>query len=129
MTLNAATRSLVESAFVPAGRYSELRLLISGGFIEIAGLGVFASPGFPAVPAGELVVGELRIPSFASSGLKVTLPDGEVVLGSDTEHVVGVDFDVSRSFGSAAGASGAWVMHPVIHATDVAVESAPAASP
>jgi hypothetical protein len=127
MRLNAATRELVDWAIVPAGPYSELRLVISGGFIEVAGLGVFSSPDYPALPDGALVVGELRMPSYGSSGLKVTLPNGELVLGSDTEHVVGVDFDVSQSFGQAA-ASDAWVLHPVIHATDFTV-GVPAASP
>lgn len=128
MTLNAATRSLVDNAFVPAGPYSELRFVISGGFIEVAGVGVFASPGYAAVPPGTPLVGELRMPSFASSGLKVTLPNGELDLASGADHVVGVDFDVSQSFGLDAGSSGAWVMHPVIHATDVTA-AVPASAP
>jgi len=118
MTLYAVTRSLVEDAIVPVDHYSDLSLVISGGFIEIGGLGVFASPDYPFVPAGKLVAGELRMPSFGWSGLNLTLPDGGLALDSDAERVVQVDFDVSRSFGLDAGTSGAWVMHPVIHATE-----------
>jgi hypothetical protein len=119
MTLNAVTNSLVDGAIVPVGHYSELSFVISGGFIDIGGLGVFASPDYPFVPAGTLVAGELKMPSVGSSGLEVSLPDGGLALVSDAERVVQVDFDVSRSFGLDAGTSGAWVMHPVINATDV----------
>jgi hypothetical protein len=117
--LSALTRDLVADAIVPAGRYSQLRFVISGGFIEVASQGIYATAGYPAVPAGALVTGELQMPSYATSGLKVNLPDGGLDLGSGTHRILRVDFDVSQSFGHVAGSSSAWVMHPVIQATDV----------
>jgi hypothetical protein len=116
--LSAATTDLVRGASVPVGLYSQLRFVISGGFIQVAGVGIFATPDYPSVPAGSLVAGELRMPSFGSSGLKVNLPDGGLMLGSGEHRILRVDFDVAQSFGHDTGST-AWVMHPVIVATDV----------
>ena len=66
------------------------------------------------------MTGTLEMPSFGQSGLKVTLPASDATLTSG-EKVVLVDFDVSQSFGHAAGQSGMWVMHPVVKATDFEV--------
>lgn len=108
---------LVDDAVVPAGDYSQLRFVISGGCIEVeteTGSDVYASSGFDACGDAD---GELHMPSFAQSGLKVNLPDGFDL--SSGQRIVLLDFDVSESFGHQAGNSGRWVMHPVIHATEV----------
>ncbi len=114
LTLATETATLVEGAVIPSGPYSQLRFVITGGYIEAGGSIYASSPDYAGLPAGATVAGELRMPSYAQSGLKVILPDGFAV-GSDSKLVV--DFDVSQSFGHDTG-SGAWVMHPVVKATE-----------
>ncbi|HEX6923819.1 MAG TPA: DUF4382 domain-containing protein [Longimicrobiaceae bacterium] len=126
---------LVDDHEIPAGRYSQLRFVISGAYIELedsdGGTTVYAtSPDYEGLPAGVEVDGELQCPSCAQSGFKVLLgpvngdhtggdaeevDDVEVVL--EGEETLLVDFDVSRSFGHEAGNSGKWVMRPTLKAT------------
>src|SRR5262249_28301531 len=108
--------TLVSNVNLQDGTYSELRLVLSGGYIEVENENgthsIYASsPDYPGLPPGAAVAGLLQMPSGASSGLKVDFPNSVEVSG-DTKLLV--DFDVSQSFGSAAGGSGNWVMHPVI---------------
>jgi len=114
LTLANDVTALVKDAAVPAGPYSQLRFVITGGYLDVAGAIYASSPTYQGLPPNATVAGPLRMPSYAQSGLKVILPDGFTV-GSDS--VLVVDFDVARSFGHDAGGSGAWVMHPVIKAT------------
>ena len=103
---------------MPVGTYSQLRFVITGGYVEVGGrhLRLLADLRRPA--ADETTVGgTLRMPSYAQSGLKVDLPGGAATVGTATKVLL-VDFDVSQSFGHEAGGSGAWVMHPVVKATD-----------
>lgn len=116
LTLTNDVTKLVDGAIIPAGPYSQLRFVITGGYLDVGGAIYASSPDYPGLPPGAVPAGELRMPSYGKSGLKVILPDGFAV-GSDS--VLLVDFDVSRSFGHAAGGSGAWVMHPVIKAAEV----------
>lgn len=105
---------LVESAVVPSGAYHQLRFVISGGCIVVDGEGTFASAGYTECgPA----TGTLQMPSFAQTGLKVNLPAGFRVSGDD--RILLIDFDVAESFGRLAGASGMWVMQPVVTATEI----------
>lgn len=116
--LPAATVALVNDVEVPAGEYEQLRFVISGGYLEVVEDGtarLYATDDYPFVP--RTPDGELRMPSFATSGLKVQL-HGVSAFDSEQELVV-VDFDVAGSFGHQAGNSGAWVMHPVVSATEV----------
>lgn len=122
LTLANDVARLVDSATVPAGRYGQLRFVITGGYLEVEGQNgatqVYASsPTYAGLPAGTQVTGSLQMPSYAQSGLKVQLPNGGVVIGGD-EKILLVDFDVARSFGRQAGNSGTWVMTPVVRATD-----------
>jgi hypothetical protein len=71
------------------------------------------------------VTGDLQMPSFAQSGLKVNLPGDAITVEGDDQRILLVDFDVSKSFGHQAGNSGKWVMHPVITATDMTQIPAP----
>lgn len=121
LTLVGTTQELVDSLQVPVGTYGQLRFVISGGYIEVeqAGGGTLiyaSSPTYAGLPAGAVVAGTLQMPSYASSGLKVTLPAGAIVITDDGFAQWVVDFDVSQSFGQAAGGSGNWVMTPVVHA-------------
>jgi hypothetical protein len=113
---------LVTDAVVPSGDYQQLRFVISGGYIAVEEADgqtrIYASsPTYEGLPAGAQVAGELRMPSFATSGLKVNLLQGLTVAGD--RRIVLVDFVVAESFGHVAGQSGAWVMHPVVHAGEL----------
>lgn len=121
LTLANSTAALVEDAVVPSGSYQQLRFVITGGYIEVenadGSTSIYAtSPDYAGLPAGAQVAGELQMPSYASSGLKVKLPGDAVTIDGD-QKVLLVDFDVSRSFGRAAGNSGRWVMSPVLEAS------------
>lgn len=123
LTLANSTADLVKDAVVPAGRYAQLRFVISGGYIEVDNgdgtSSIYASsPSYAGLPSGATVSGELQMPSYSTSGYKVKLPgDGALAIDGDAKVLL-VDFDVQKSFGKAAGASGRWVMSPVATATD-----------
>jgi hypothetical protein len=122
LTLANSTAQLVNDAVVPAGTYTQLRFVITGAYLEVengsGGTSIYASsPTYEGLPAGAQVAGTLQMPSYGESGLKVNLPGGAIAL-TNAQRVVLVDFDVSRSFGQQAGASGQWTMHPVLTATD-----------
>jgi hypothetical protein len=123
LTLANDVYLLVDDAPVPAGRYGQLRFVISGGYLEVedeaGGSRFFASsPDYAGLPLGVVPDGELRMPSYDASGFKVSLP-GDLLDVDGTQRVLLVDFDVQQSFGQEAGQSGAWVMRPVVKATDV----------
>jgi hypothetical protein len=129
LTLANDVQELVKDAEVAAGTYAQLRFVISGGFIEVeqedGSTLIYAShAGYSEEhhPDGRARDGDLQMPSFAQSGLKVNLPDGGVVVGGN-QIVLLVDFNVAESFGQLAGQSGMWVMHPVVHAVDFSLSS------
>lgn len=129
LTLANDAMELVESAVVPTGTYGQLRFVISGGFIEVEGeegeTFIYAtSEGYAEEhhPDGRSRDGHLQMPSFAQSGLKVNLP-GDALEVTGGQRVLLVDFNVAESFGQQAGASGMWVMHPVVHAVDFSLSS------
>jgi hypothetical protein len=123
LTLAGTTMTLAKDVDIDNGRFSELRFVITGGFVEVDNgdgtTSIFASsPSYPALPAGAVVTGSLKMPSFAQSGLKVKLPGNGLVINDD-DHILLVDFDASQSFGHLAGNSGMWVMHPVVVAREL----------
>lgn len=105
--------SLVEGAIVPTGSYSQLRLVIDGGYLVVDG-NVFATAD-TEVPIELGEPGELRMPSMGTSGLKVKLPEDAVVTGD--QHLLVLDFDLAQSLGHDSSED-VWVMHPVVEATD-----------
>jgi hypothetical protein len=109
--------TLVNNATVPAGTYSQLRFVVCEAYVVTQSGQVYATSG-ATLPSGVTATGSLQIPSGCQSGLKVKLPNGGVTL-ADSSTILSVDFDVSQSFGHQAGASGKWVMHPVLTATAV----------
>lgn len=113
LSLANTVADLVTEQVVPTGTYGQLRVIMSGGCVVTEAGDVFASPGYTACGAAT---GSLQMPSFAETGAKVLL-NGLTVTGG--QHVVLLDFDVSESFGQVAGASGTWVMTPVIHAAEI----------
>ena len=122
LTLATSYSELVKDATVPAGTYAQLRFVITGGYIEVENANgttsIFAtSPTYAGLPSGAVVAGQLKTPSFSSSGLKVVLPSGGVTIDA-TPTALLVDFDVAQSYGKEVG-SGQWVMSPVIKAEDL----------
>ncbi|NOK35532.1 DUF4382 domain-containing protein [Corallococcus exercitus] len=125
LTLANDTADLVKDAEVPAGKYKELRFVITGGYIQVkqdGGSRIFAtSRDYAGLPEGAQVDGDLQMPSASSSGLKVKFDkDADVTITSDDDQkVILVDFDVAQSFGKEAGGSGRWVMRPIIKGADL----------
>jgi len=131
-TLENTSTVLLEDVEVPDGNYGQLRFVVSGACLVVddnvdgqdpVETRVYAtSQDYAGCPEGTEVYGELRTPSFSTSGLKVTLPEGGLTLLPGGSMNLLVDFNVAESFGHQAGNSGAWVMHPVIRATSVTTE-------
>lgn len=123
LTLQNEVLDLVDGEAVPEGTYGQLRLVISGGFIEVeeedGSSTIYASSDAYAAEQGVAAGGRLQMPSYGTSGLKINLPSEAAEIEGD-ENIVLIDFDVADSFGRQAGRSGMWVMTPVIHATDLA---------
>jgi hypothetical protein len=119
LDLQNATLDLVKDAVVPTGTYQELRLVITGGYVQLTDGTIFASsPNYAGLPQGATVTGQLTMPSLAQSGLKVTMP-GSALAVTGPQKIVLIDFNVSQSFGHDAGSSDSWVMHPVIKGADI----------
>jgi hypothetical protein len=112
------TAELVSGATVPAGRYSELRLVVCEAYIVEKDGDVYATRD-AELPAGVTADGQLQIPSGCSSGFKIKFRGDEPVELASESNIMTIDFDVSQSFGHQAGNSGRWIMHPVLHATSV----------
>jgi len=123
LTLQNEVLAIVEGEEIPAGTYNQLRLVISGGYIEVenedGGSTIYASSDDYAAAQDVVADGRLQMPSYASSGLKIVLPDDLAEIANE-EQVVLLDFNVAESFGQQAGQSGMWVMRPVVRATDLA---------
>ncbi|MCY1081373.1 DUF4382 domain-containing protein [Archangium lansingense] len=122
LTLANDTKDIVKDAVVPEGKYSELRFVISGAYIEVEqedGSSRFyaTSNDYAGLPEGATVSGILQTPSFSSSGVKVKF-DGDVEVAGE-QKVILVDFDVSQSFGKDRGQGDKWVMKPVIKGAEI----------
>lgn len=120
LTLANDTSALLTDVDVPAGRYSGLRFVISGAYVEKQNgdgtTSIYASsPTYPGLPSGAVVAGDLQMPSYSTSGLKIDI--GTVEVAGD-QHVLLVDFDVAQSFGHDTGSS-KWVLHPVIKGAEL----------
>lgn len=114
LSLANTVETLVSGAQVPTGTYGQLRIVISDGCIETDDGSVFSSSASYDL-CGD-ATGTLQMPSFAQTGAKVLL-NGLAV--NAAQQVLLLDFDVEDSFGREAGASGMWVMEPVIHASEI----------
>ncbi|WP_342373943.1 DUF4382 domain-containing protein [Myxococcus stipitatus] len=122
LDLANATSEIVSEAEVPDGEYHQLRFVITGGYLETRNAdgttSIFATANnYEGLPEGAVVAGQLHMPSYDSSGLKVKFDEKLTIEG--TQKILLVDFDVAQSFGKQAGGSGRWVMSPVIKAAEV----------
>jgi hypothetical protein len=123
ISLKNSVATLVSGLDVPAGTYNQLRLVISGAYIEVeeagGGTKIFAtSPNYAGIPAGKTASGTLQTPSWDASGLKIDFPGSKLEVGAG-QTIVMIDFDVKESFGHEAGKSGKWILHPTIKASNV----------
>jgi hypothetical protein len=122
LTLADEFMTLAEGVEIPDGQFGQLRFVISGGFIRVEqedGEKIFASStDYAELPEGAEVAGQLIMPSFSTSGFKVTFPGG---LSLEEETTLLVDFDVAESFGRELPGD-RWVMHPVLKGTVVEEE-------
>jgi hypothetical protein len=98
--------------------FRELRLVLGGAVLLTEQGEVFATSGaeLPEELEGEEVQ-TLHCPSCAQSGLKIKVHGDTPELDEEESASLLLDFDVAQSFGHRAGASGRWIMHPVVHAT------------
>jgi hypothetical protein len=114
LTLATSATTLVQGVEVPSGSYEQLRFKITGACVAVddgsGGGTVYATTGYDGTPCGGAATGTLQAPSYAQSGLKVTMAGNALQLTSPEQGVL-VDFDVSQSFGHEASG---WVMHPVV---------------
>ena len=128
LTLAASATTLVQGVEVPSGSYSQLRFKITGACIAVddgnGGSAVYATTGYDATPCGTAEAQALQAPSFAQSGLKVTMA-GDALQLTGPEKILLVDFDVTQSFGHEASG---WVMHPVVTGGDITVTQTAAAA-
>jgi hypothetical protein len=119
--LAGTTLDLIDDVEIAAGNYGQLRFVIEGAVLETEEGEVFT---FNAThPLGTPSTGSLTCPSCSQTGIKVLLP-GEVADLEAGAHLLVLDFDVSQSFGRAAGQSGQWVMSPVIRAAELGFSGA-----
>jgi hypothetical protein len=104
---------LVADELVPTGTYGQLRVVMSGGCVITEDGTVYASPSYSHEPCKN-PQGTLQMPSFEQTGAKVLLY-GLTVTGGQNVYLL--DFNVARSF--TAGASGNYVLTPVIHGAEI----------
>ena len=120
----AASATLVQGVEVPSGTYSQLRFKITGACLAVddgnGGSDVYATTGYDGTLCGAAEAQTLKAPSFAQSGLKVTM-SGDALQLTGPEKIVLVDFDVTQSFGHEANG---WVMHPVVTGGSLDTETA-----
>lgn len=118
--LAGETLLLASGVAVPAGSYGQLRFRVERAALLTMEDDLYVSPGVDVLPDDEdldglEVTGTLHCPSCGQSGLKANMPGGALQAPGGGSAVVVLDLDVAQSYGHQAGASGMWVMHPVMH--------------
>lgn len=108
LALQGGVTALLGSSTIPAGDYTQLRLVVDSAKITLGGGVTFVN--------GESSA-SLTVPSGMQTGIKVNLQGALHIAPGET--VLVVDFSVAQSFaltGPAAAPTGA-LFHPVLHAT------------
>lgn len=111
MSLENQVAGMFQTALVPAGRYNQLRIVMTEGCLRTDAGTVYATAGYEECGPAD---GVLNMPSYASVGLKILLNEIEV---GDAGSAVTLSFDLSQAFGRATGKS--WTMHPVIQGAGI----------
>jgi hypothetical protein len=122
------TPTTVDLLTLAASATTLVRFKITGACIAVddgnGGSAVYATPGYDGTQCGTAAAQTLQAPSFAQSGLKVSL-GGDALQLTGPEKILLVDFDVTQSFGHEASG---WVMHPVVTGGDITVTQTAAAA-
>ena len=111
LSLENQVAGMLQTATLPAGRYNQLRIVMTEGCLRTDGGTVYATEGYKQCGPAD---GVLHMPSYASSGLKILLNEIEI---SDAGAALSLDFDLSQALGRATGKS--WTMQPVIQGAGV----------
>ena len=112
--LQGEVAELVEGEEIPTGTYGQLRVVLGNACIVTADGSVYSSS--ESYTQCGTPDGRINLTSADESGWKVLLNGLEVDGG---QEVVLLDFMVDQSFFMAAGASGQYVLSPVIHGGEV----------
>jgi hypothetical protein len=112
---------LLNSASVPEGSYSQLRVVVTDAYVTLNDGRTFAT-STAVLPSGVTAAGTLKCPSCAQSGYKVSFTNGGLTIAGNSTVVL--DFDAAQTFGHEAGKSGQWIMHPVLRATSTTIRFA-----
>src|SRR5260370_9739563 len=113
LTLSFDAVTLLQSAVVPPGTYTDLDFKFSGGYIQLPnGLIYATSPTYAGLPPGATVNGTLKLPK----ALKVAAPGGSVTVSANSKLLL-LDFDVAQTFGHLAGDSGSWIYGQTVQST------------
>jgi hypothetical protein len=111
--------SRMVSAKIPAVPYRAIRLVISGGFLEVVqadgSTKIYATEGYDVISSNVPVAGVLTLAEEASSGFEVLL-SGEPALATQL-FAIFLDFEVRSSFRQDGTVADRWVMHPHVTAT------------
>lgn len=126
LMLSNDVEEMVAEATVPGGSYGQVRFIIPEACITVEQekADPQEDPTFLVYSSSETFTecgqrdGELQLPSFAQTGIKVNLPAEATDVDGD-QHIVLLDFNVEESFGQQAGMSGMWVMTPVITTSSI----------
>ncbi len=114
------TATLVEGVEIAPGTYGQMRFMVTEAYLVSKDGRTYATSQ-ATLPDGVTADGVLLTPSFEQTGIKVSMPNGGVTVDGEEGTVIVVDYDVARSFGQRAGASGQWVMRPALRATEFAI--------
>ncbi len=114
LTLQEGATEPLFTGDVPAGSYSQVRLYVCDMYLVTTDDKVVATAG-ATLPTGVTPTTgtELKLTSQCQSGFKVLLR-GDVKLTPDNASTLTTDFDAKRSFAHQAGASGKWIVTPVL---------------
>lgn len=116
LSLADTVADVVVGEEVATGTYGQLRIVMSDGCIVTDSGSVYTSSETYTRCGSD--AGTLVMPSFDETGAKVLLHGLEVTGG---QHILLLDFNVKDSFGMDTGAMDRWVMHPVIHGSDISL--------
>ena len=83
--------AMTDEVEVPEGAYAQLRFVIDMAMVTLA-------EGYFFNDAEQSTTAELHVPSGSTSGIKVTLDGGPLVLEEDETTQVVVDVDVNSNF-------------------------------
>ena len=95
---------------LPAGEYTQLRLLLSENPNKEKNLLGHEHPYANYLILNDNTTQELKVPSTLKSGIKLF---GDFSVHADKTHVLTLDFDLANSI-VEAGKSGQWLLKPVI---------------